>query len=244
MEITDASHARLWRRPPQTERRRAGPNRSRCDDGDVGRRRVVGQGRGRRDEVAQAGRARRRELLRRRPTRRPPRAASSTWQPAYPATSRRTRWRPDSPCSCQKGSWIASEDVDRVEHQVGWLQEHVRLRRRVHPPRRGAGADRLRLLRRARGLEPRGRPAISPSTPGTWWPTRSRCRWGCGSATGGMVQSFKSGEGLVFDFEGPGKVWTQTRNPNELLGWVSAALGSGSSGGPGQGVLGGLMGRG
>lgn len=63
-------------------------------------------------------------------------------------------------------------------------------------------------------------------------------------ATGGMVQSFKSGEGLVFDFEGPGKVWTQTRNPNELLGWVSAALGSGSSGGPGQGVLGGLMGRG
>jgi uncharacterized protein (TIGR00266 family) len=63
-------------------------------------------------------------------------------------------------------------------------------------------------------------------------------------ATGGMVQSFKSGEGLVFDFEGPGKVWTQTRNPNELLGWVSAALGSGSSGGPGQGVLGGLIGRG
>jgi uncharacterized protein (TIGR00266 family) len=63
-------------------------------------------------------------------------------------------------------------------------------------------------------------------------------------ATGGMVQSFKSGEGLVFDFEGPGKVWTQTRNPNELLGWVSAALGSGSSGGPGQGLLGGVFGRG
>jgi uncharacterized protein (TIGR00266 family) len=62
-------------------------------------------------------------------------------------------------------------------------------------------------------------------------------------ATGGLVQSFKSGEGLVFDFQGPGKVWTQTRNPNELLGWVSAALGSGSGGGPGQSVLGGIMGR-
>ena len=63
-------------------------------------------------------------------------------------------------------------------------------------------------------------------------------------ATGGLVQSFKSGEGLVFDFEGPGKVWTQTRNPNELLGWISATLGSGSAGGPGEGVLGGIFGRG
>lgn len=63
-------------------------------------------------------------------------------------------------------------------------------------------------------------------------------------ATGGMVQTFKSGEGLVFDFEGPGRVWTQTRNPNELLGWISATLGSGSSGGPGESVLGGLFGRG
>lgn len=64
-------------------------------------------------------------------------------------------------------------------------------------------------------------------------------------AAGGLVQTFKSGEGLVFDFTGPGKVWTQTRNPNELLGWISAAIGGGSSspGGAG-GVLGGLMGRG
>lgn len=63
-------------------------------------------------------------------------------------------------------------------------------------------------------------------------------------ATGGLVQSFKSGEGLIFDFEGPGRVWTQTRNPNELLGWISATVGSGSGSGPGEGVLGGLFGRG
>lgn len=61
-------------------------------------------------------------------------------------------------------------------------------------------------------------------------------------ATGGVVQMVKSGEGLVFDFEGPGKVWTQTRNPNELLGWISAAVGSGSSG-PSGGAIGGLLGR-
>jgi uncharacterized protein (TIGR00266 family) len=63
-------------------------------------------------------------------------------------------------------------------------------------------------------------------------------------ATGGLVQTWKSGEGLVFDFQGPGKVWTQTRNPNELLGWISATLGSGSGqGGGGGGVVGGLLGR-
>jgi uncharacterized protein (TIGR00266 family) len=54
-------------------------------------------------------------------------------------------------------------------------------------------------------------------------------------ASGGVVQTFKSGEGLIFDFTGPGRVWTQTRNPNEFLGWIQAALGpsSGNSGGIG-----------
>ena len=61
---------------------------------------------------------------------------------------------------------------------------------------------------------------------------------------GGLVQTFKSGEGLVFDFTGPGKVWTQTRNPNELLGWIQAAVGTGNSGATSAGgALGGLFGR-
>jgi uncharacterized protein (AIM24 family) len=51
------------------------------------------------------------------------------------------------------------------------------------------------------------------------------------------VQSWKSGEGFVFDFTGPGRVWTQTRNPTELLGWISAAVGTSNSG---TGVAGGL----
>ena len=62
-------------------------------------------------------------------------------------------------------------------------------------------------------------------------------------AAGGLVQTFKSGEGLVFDFVGPGRVWTQTRNPNELLGWISAAVGGGASSGGPAGALGGLLGR-
>ena len=60
-------------------------------------------------------------------------------------------------------------------------------------------------------------------------------------ASGGLVQTVKSGEGLVFDFTGPGQVWTQTRNPNELLGWITAAVSGGS--GLAGGGLGGLLGR-
>jgi uncharacterized protein (TIGR00266 family) len=63
-------------------------------------------------------------------------------------------------------------------------------------------------------------------------------------ATGGLVQTFKSGEGLVFEFTGPGRVLSQTRNPNELLGWVQAALGTANSGASGVGgALSGLFGR-
>ena len=47
--------------------------------------------------------------------------------------------------------------------------------------------------------------------------------------TGGLVQSVKSGEGLVFDFVGPGRVYTQTRNPNELLSWIGSSIGTGNS---------------
>lgn len=62
--------------------------------------------------------------------------------------------------------------------------------------------------------------------------------------TGGLVQTFKSGEGLVFDFTGPGKVMVQTRNPNEFLSFIGAAIGTGNSGGDtGGGLVGGLFGR-
>lgn len=36
----------------------------------------------------------------------------------------------------------------------------------------------------------------------------------------GIIQSMKSGEGLVFDFMGPGQVMTQTRNPSALISWI------------------------
>ncbi|HNJ97932.1 MAG TPA: TIGR00266 family protein, partial [Ilumatobacteraceae bacterium] len=60
---------------------------------------------------------------------------------------------------------------------------------------------------------------------------------------GGLIQSFKSGEGLVFDFTGPGRVWTQTRNPTELMSWIQSFVGTSNSGTSIGGIGGGLFGR-
>ncbi len=60
--------------------------------------------------------------------------------------------------------------------------------------------------------------------------------------TGGLIQTLKSGEGLVFDFTGPGWVMTQTRNPAALEAWIRQ-LKPGETGGAGGGVLGGMIGR-
>jgi uncharacterized protein (TIGR00266 family) len=43
-------------------------------------------------------------------------------------------------------------------------------------------------------------------------------------ATAGLIQTAKTGEGLVIDVTGPGTVWTQSRNPHELVGWLTREL--------------------
>jgi uncharacterized protein (TIGR00266 family) len=44
------------------------------------------------------------------------------------------------------------------------------------------------------------------------------------AAAGGVIQSAKSGEGFVFDITGPGRIWTQSRNPGEFVAWLTNAL--------------------
>ncbi len=44
------------------------------------------------------------------------------------------------------------------------------------------------------------------------------------AAKGGIVQSLKSGEDMVFDITGPGEVTTQSRNPNEFISWLIPKL--------------------
>ena len=43
------------------------------------------------------------------------------------------------------------------------------------------------------------------------------------AASGGLT-SMKSGEGFVFDFTGPGEVMVQSRNPSELITWLTTVL--------------------
>ena len=59
--------------------------------------------------------------------------------------------------------------------------------------------------------------------------------------TGGVVQMLKSGEGLVFDFTGPGWVMMQSRNPSALEAWIRQ-LAPGQTGGASGGMLGNLFG--
>lgn len=41
---------------------------------------------------------------------------------------------------------------------------------------------------------------------------------------GKWIQSMKSGEGMVFEFTGPGRVLLQTRNPRGLEGWIRSIV--------------------
>ncbi|TWS23937.1 TIGR00266 family protein [Tsukamurella sputi] len=41
---------------------------------------------------------------------------------------------------------------------------------------------------------------------------------------GKWIQSMKSGEGMVFEFTGPGRVLLQSRNPRGLEGWVRSVV--------------------
>jgi uncharacterized protein (TIGR00266 family) len=43
-------------------------------------------------------------------------------------------------------------------------------------------------------------------------------------ATSGVMQTLKSGEGLVLDFQGPGRVVTQSRSPNSLITWIQSVI--------------------
>jgi uncharacterized protein (TIGR00266 family) len=60
---------------------------------------------------------------------------------------------------------------------------------------------------------------------------------------GASIQSLKSGEGLVFEFTGPGRVYGQTRSPQSFLTWLRGSLSLSSDSPTGAGGLMGGLGR-
>ena len=64
-------------------------------------------------------------------------------------------------------------------------------------------------------------------------------------ATAGLAGMVKSAEGFVLHFTGPGRVWTQSRNPKSLIRWIAPQVGGQQGGGAASGIasLGGLLGR-
>ncbi|KAJ3220423.1 hypothetical protein HK099_004372 [Clydaea vesicula] len=53
------------------------------------------------------------------------------------------------------------------------------------------------------------------------WETSTRY---CTVQASGFFDSMKSGEGLVCRFTGPGRVYIQTRNPEELKAWITSVV--------------------
>jgi len=43
-------------------------------------------------------------------------------------------------------------------------------------------------------------------------------------ASTGLMNTMKSGEGMVMDFMGPGRVVTQSRNPSGLIAWIASVI--------------------
>ena len=57
---------------------------------------------------------------------------------------------------------------------------------------------------------------------------------------GKSIQSLKSGEGFVFEFTGPGRVYGQTRSPQGFIQWMQGSLTLSDRSAGGGGVLGGV----
>lgn len=59
----------------------------------------------------------------------------------------------------------------------------------------------------------------------------------------GLFTSLLSGEGLVVEFSGDGRVWLQTRSNQAFLDWLLPRLPTSRTGSGGRGDIGGIIGN-
>lgn len=148
---------------------------------------------------------------------------------------------PENPLVIQKGSWLASSQGIELDTKWGGFKNLFGSEGGFVVRASGQGPVVVGCYGAMETWELPAGQSITVDT-GHMVAYDASITVGLRKVTGGLVQSFKSGEGIVFDFTGPGRVMTQTRNPNELLGWLSSALGTSNSGTSG-GLVGGLLGR-
>lgn len=130
----------------------------------------------------------------------------------------------DGPVLIQRGSYIASESGVDIDTKWGGLKTLVGGEGGFLLRASGQGTvvlscygalDRIRLGAGERLVVDSGHMVAFDED----------VRFGLRRAVEGRsIQSMKSGEGFVFDFEGPGEVMVQSRNPSALISWLTTAL--------------------
>jgi uncharacterized protein (TIGR00266 family) len=151
--------------------------------------------------------------------------------------------QPGAPLFIQKGSWLANADSVSLDTKWGGFKNMFGMEGGFVVRAEGHGAVVVACYGALETWNLQAGQSITVDT-GHMVAYEHTIGMQLRKAAGGIVDSFKSGEGIVFDFTGPGKVMTQTRNPNEFLGWIQSVLGtSNSSPASPSGAFGGIFGR-
>lgn len=130
----------------------------------------------------------------------------------------------DQPVFIQRGSFIASEEGVEIDTRWGGLKSLVGGEGGFMLRATGTGTVALSCY----GALDRVRLAVGETMvvdSGHMVAFDEGVTFGLRRAVEGRsIQSMKSGEGFVFDFEGPGEVMIQSRNPDALVGWLTTVL--------------------
>ena len=140
-------------------------------------------------------------------------AGPATWRSAHP------RHPPDAAMFVSRGSWLASAAEVTLDTKWGGFKNLFGGEGGFILRASGVGTIVMACYGALETWDLQAGQSITVDT-GHMVAYEETVQMSIRKAAGGMVQSFKSGEGLVFDFVGPGKVMTQTRNPTELVGWI------------------------
>ena len=147
--------------------------------------------------------------------------------------------RPEQPLSITKGCWLASSDGVELDTKWGGFKNLFGGEGGFLVHATGSGTVLLACYGAMDTVDLAAGETVTVDT-GHVVAFQADITSAIRKVAGGLVQTLKSGEGLVFDFTGPGWVMTQSRNPAALEAWIRSVM-PGETGG-GSGMLGGLLG--